>query len=394
MARAVQPLSNTKINSAKPKEKSYKLSDGYGLYLEVMPNGSKLWRLKYKFEGKEKRISLGAYPDVTLKQSRSLREKYRQLIAEGIDPSDSKKQSKKKKITVDEIVDELFEQIAPGVTQRYLKKLRGYYENHAKPYIGKLSAEKVTSRHIIEIMNSIAQKDLYETAKKTFQLLERIFRYAVTKQYIINNVVTALDKDMLLKKKQVRHHPAIINDKELKILIEAIAQYQGEFTTRIALKLSLYLALRPKELRCLEWSWIDWNANIIRIPKEKMKMREEHLIPISNQVIQLLKELEEITGKDRFLFPNTVYKGRCMSENTVNVALRRMGFDREEMTAHGFRTTFSTIAHEKSNFSHESIEKQLAHTVGSTVSQAYNRSNLLDERRQLMQWWADYLKNL
>jgi len=237
-------------------------------------------------------------------------------------------------------------------------------------------------------------KGIYESAKKTLNLLERIYKYAIAREYTEHNIIADFDKKIVLKKKAVRHHPTITDDKTIKLLFEAINSYQGEIVTKYALKIIPYLALRPIELRSLQWEYINFKDNLIVIPADKMKMRTEHIIPITSTVMQLIRELQEYTGSKVYLFPNAIYRDRYLSENTINTALRRMGFTRDEIVSHGFRSMFSTIVHEKSHFKYDVIETQLAHSVGNSVSQAYNRAKYLDERVELMQWWSDYLDKL
>jgi integrase len=235
------------------------------------------------------------------------------------------------------------------------------------------------------------KKGIYESTKKTLNLLERIYKYAIAREYAEHNIIADFDKKIVLKKKTVRHHPTITDDKTIKLLLNAINNYQGEIVTKYALKIIPYLALRPIELRSMKWEYINFKDNIIVIPADKMKMRGDHIVPITSTVMQFLKELQEHTGDKAYLFPNVIYKDRYMSENTINTALRRMGFTKDEIVSHGFRSMFSTIAHEKSDFKHEVIETQLAHSIGNSVSQAYNRAKYLDERVELMQWWSNYL---
>lgn len=402
MARIATALTASKIKSLKAKEKDYKLFDGRGLFLLVTKSGGKLWRLKYTFEGKEKLLSLGKYPDITLVQARGLREKHSNDIANGINPSAVKQEKKKRKEqeelkqenTLNKISDEFFIQIEESVTAKYLTKLKSYYTNHVKAYLGTKPIKEIQRVDILKIIDTMQDRGILESTKKTLNLLERIYKFAVSREYTEHNIIADFDKKIVLKKSVVRHHPTITDDKTIKILLEAINNYSGETVTRYALKIIPYLALRPIELRSLEWSYINFKDNIIVIPAHKMKMRLEHIIPMTSTVMKMIKELQEHTADKKYLFANAVYKDRYMSENTINVALRRMGFSKDEIVSHGFRSMFSTIAHEKSNFKPYVIETQLAHSVGNSVSQAYNRAKYLYERVELMQWWSDYLDEL
>ncbi len=399
MARTITPLTATQIKQSKPKSKDYKLSDGGGLYLLITKAGGKHWKLKYKLDSKESKISLGAYPDITLSKARELRENNRQLIANGIDPNELKKEKKaelkeraeEELNTFNNITDEFFIQIKESATLKYLKKLRSYYDNHVKKGIGLKPIKEIHREDILSIVDSMQDKGIYESTKKTLNLLERIYKYAIARGYTEHNITADFDKKAILKKRTVRHHATFTDDTSIKLLLESVEKYQGEIVTKYALKIIPYLALRPIELRSLRWEYINFKDKLIVIPADKMKMRREHLVPITSTVIDMIKELHEHTGDKPFLFANAVYKNRYMSENTINVALRRMGFSKDEIVSHGFRSMFATIANEKSPFNRDVIDTQLAHSVGNSVSQAYNRAKYLDERVKLMQWWSDYL---
>jgi len=399
MARTTTALTATQIKQAKPKDKDYKLSDGGGLYLLITKRETKLWRLKYKFENKEKLLALGSYPSITLVKARELREHNKELIANGIDPNELKKEEKKKQQqeetkqenTLDKISDEFFTQIENSATDKYLKKLRSYYTNHVKPSLGTKPIQEIQRADILKVVDTMQDKGIIESTKKTLNLLERIYKFAIAREYTEHNIIANFDKSIILKKSIVKHHATITDDKTIKILLDAIENYSGEIVTKYALKIIPYLALRPIELRSLEWTYINFKENLITIPAHKMKMRQDHIIPITSTVKQMIEELREHPGDKKYLFANAVYKDRYMSENTINVALRRMGFSKDEIVSHGFRAMFSTIAHEKSPFKYDVIETQLAHCVGNSVSQAYNRAKYLDERVELMQWWSNYL---
>ncbi|WP_434657347.1 tyrosine-type recombinase/integrase [Sulfurimonas sp. NW9] len=402
MARTTTTLTATQIKQAKPEAKDYKLSDGGGLYLLVTKAGGKHWKLKYRFEGKESKISLGAYPEITLSKARELRERYKADIANGINPNEVKKEKKaklkedksKKQNTLNKVVDDFFIQIVESVTPKYHKKLKSYYDNHVKDHLGTKPIKEIQRADILSIVDTMQDKGIFESTKKTINLLERIYKYAVSREYVEHNIIADFDKKVVIKKRAVKHHATLTDDKSIKILLQSINNYQGEVVTKYALKIIPYLALRPIELRSLRWEYINFKDNLIVIPADKMKMRREHLVPMTSTVKKMIQELKKYTGDKPYLFANTVYKDRYMSENTINVALRRMGFGKDEIVSHGFRAMFSTIANEKSHFSRDVIDTQLAHSVGNSVSQAYNRAKYLDERVKLMQWWSDYLEEL
>ncbi len=399
MARTTIALTATQIKQAKPKDKDYKLSDGGGLFLLVTKRDSKLWRLKYKFDGKEQLLSLGAYPFISLSKARELREQYKTDIATGTNPNKAKREKKakqkeertKEQNTLSNVVDEFFIQIVDGVTPKYHKKLKSYYDNHVRETLGAKPIKEILRTDILSIVDSMQDKGIFESTKKTINLLERVYKYAVAREYVKHNIIADFDKKIVLKKRAVKHHATFTDDKSIKILLEAINNYSGEIVTRYALKIIPYLALRPIELRSLKWEYINFKDNLIIIPADKMKMRREHLIPLTPTVKQMIQELHKFTSAKPYLFANAVYKDRYMSENTINVALRRMGFSKDEIVSHGFRSMFSTIANEKSPFNRDVIDFQLAHLVGGKVSQTYNRAKYLDKRVKLMQWWSDYL---
>ncbi len=402
MARKTTPLTDTEISKAKPRAKEYKLFDGGGLYLSISPKGGKWWRLKYLLENKEHRISLGTYPTTPLKEARKQRDILKEKIALGINPSIERKEKKLSlKVKHDEaqntlscVADEFFTQIVESVTPKYHKKLKSYYQNHVKATLGTKPIKEILRTDILSIVDSMQDKGIFESTKKTINLLERVYKYAVAREYVKHNIIADFDKKIVLKKRAVKHHATFTDDKSIKILLEAINNYSGEIVTRYALKIIPYLALRPIELRSLRWEYINFKDNLIVIPADKMKMRKEHLIPLTSTVKKMIEELQEFTSDKPYLFANAVYKDRYMSENTINVALRRMGFSKDEIVSHGFRSMFSTIANEKSSFSRDVIDAQLAHSIGNSVSQAYNRAKYLDERVQLMQWWSDYLNEV
>jgi len=301
------------------------------------------------------------------------------------------KEELKQRNTLTNITDEFFIQIEDNATQKYLKKLRSYYDNHVNSILGNKPIQEIQRTDIFLVVDTMQDKGIYESTKKTLNLLERLYKYAIAREYAEHNIIADFDKKLVLKKRAVRHHPTITDDKTIKILLNAINNYQGETVTRYALKIIPYLALRPIDLRSMKWEYINFEDNIIVIPADKMRMRLEHIIPITSTVKGYIQGLQEHTGFKMYLFSNAIYKDRYMSENTINTALRRMGFTKDEIVSHGFRSMFSTIAHEKSPYKHEVIETQLAHSVGNSVSQAYNRAKYLDERVKLMQWWSDYL---
>jgi len=405
MARQTAALTVKGIEAAKPKIKEYRLFDGGGLYLAIMPSGGKLWRLKYRFDDKEKLIALGAYPSISLADARGLREENKKKIAIGIDPAEERKAEKTRKRakeletknTVNAVAEEYLLKIRGDLTEGYYRKLTSYYDNNVKHVLGEMPINTVTRADIRIVIDKIEERGAVEVAKKTLNLLERIFKYAVTTEKAEHNIIADIDKKYAVKRRKVRHHPTITDPKGISGLLAAINSYQGDYVTKCALQIAPYVALRPGELRSAEWLEIDLEKALWKIPAEKMKMNKPHIVPLVPYVVGVLEELYKFTGHSKYVFSNAVYKDRFMSENTMNYALRRMGFTKEEIVSHGFRSMFSTLAHEHmSEHGHSSdvIERQLAHTERSSVKAAYNHAEYLQSRKELMQWWGDYLDGL
>ncbi|WP_373033561.1 tyrosine-type recombinase/integrase [Sulfurovum sp.] len=405
MARAATPLTDKEIKATRAQAKEYKLFDGGGLYLSVMPTGGKLWRLKYTYEGKEKRIALGAYPSVSLAAARKMREDNKTKIALGIDPAAERnaakatRQAKESEAenTLNAVAEEYLNNIKGDLTEKYYTKLHSYFDNNVKKEIGMKPINSVTRADIKTVIEKIEERGAVEVAKKTVNLLERIFKYAVSTDKAQHNIIADIEKRYAIKRRSVRHHPTITDRAGIKSLLAAIDGYQGDYVTKCALQIAPYVALRPGELRAAEWSEIDFENALWKIPAEKMKMRKPHIVPLVPYVIEVLKELQQYTGHNKYVFTNAVYKDRFMSENTLNYALRRMSFTKDEIVSHGFRGMFSTIAHEKMGehgHSSDVIERQLAHTERSSVKAAYNHAEHLEARKELMKWWGGYLDGI
>lgn len=405
MARTVVPLTAQQVKHAKPENKDYKLFDGGGLFVLVKNTGGKLWRLKYRIDGKEKLLALGSYPEISLLKARELRDTYKSEIAQGMDPAKERKEQKlaKQKVqleaenTLNAVASEYLFKIAGDLSKGYHAKLTGYFDNNVKHVIGEMPINTVTRADILTVIEKIEERDAIEVAKKTINLLERIFKYAVTIGKTEHNIIADIDKKYAIKRRKVRHHPTITDRKGIRGLLAAIDNYQGDFTTKCALQIAPYVALRPGELRSAEWSEIDFENALWKIPASKMKMDKPHIVPLVPYVMSVLKELKKYTGGSKYVFANAVYKDRFMSENTMNTALRRMGFSKDEIVSHGFRGMFSTIAHEhmgEHGHSSDVIERQLAHMENSSVKAAYNHAEHLQARKELMQWWSEYLGSL
>lgn len=396
------PLTDTAIRNAKPgitpagKEtaKPYKLGDTGGLYLEVAPSGGKWWRLKYRFDGKEKRLSLGVYPDVGLKDARQRRDDARKLLADGVDPGENRKAAKAAKA---ERASNSFEVVA---REWYAKNSSNWAENHGKrilqrlerdifPWIGGRPIADITAPELLAVLRRIEARGAVETAHRAHQNCGQVFRYAIATGRAERDPSPDL-KGALPPVKQT-HLAAITDPKAIGALLRAMDDYQGQFVTKCALRLAPLVFVRPGELRRAEWAEFDLDKAEWNIPAERMKMREPHLVPLSSQAVAILRELHALTGEGRYVFPGARTNGRPMSDNAILAALRRMGFAKDEMSGHGFRAMARTILDEVLQVRPDYIEHQLAHAVRDPNGRAYNRTAHLAERRKMMQLWADYL---
>jgi len=399
MARKITPLTATQIKQAKPKDKDYKLSDGGGLYLLVTKRNTKLWRLKYKFDDKEKLLALGAYPDITLLRARELREDNKQLIANGINPNELKKEKReiqkteaiKNLNTFKNIALERLEKIRDDISEPHYKRSYNSLKNDVYPYIGDKNIDEVEASDIIYILQKMMERDVRTSAKQVYHAINKTFKYAVSNSKAKRNPANDIDVTEIIGKSKDKHYPTITDDKDIKNLLISIKEYQGETSTKYALLMLAYTFVRPSNIRLALWEEIDLNAKQWVIPAKKMKTRDEFIVPLSDTLIELLQEVQKYSSESPYLFPSTKSKTTPLSDGALLGAIRRMGYTKEEFTPHGFRAMFSTIAHEKSPFKYDVIETQLAHSVGNAVSQAYNRAKYLDERMELMQWWSDYL---
>lgn len=405
MARQVKPLTDNEIRSAKPKDKAYRLFDGGGLYLEVSPKGQKWWRLKYLLSKKEKRISLGVYPEVTLKEARLKREQLKEQIANGIDPLTERKIEKQLKRLEESQVECTFEfltneymrhkaSLEDAPNEKTLQKTLNRIKKHCYPTLKTVNGEDITEDDVLQIIWRLKEEGYHEIARRVLQLMKSILRHGVKRRYISRNVAVDLQPKEEIGKVTQRNYPIITDPKQLKELLIATSNYTGDFSTAQALKIMPYIAFRPANIRFLEWSEIDLSTKTITIPASKMKMKREYTSPISKQVEEILLSTKKFSGGGKYVFPSPVHHDRPLSDNTLNVGLRRLGYTREHVVSHSFRGIFSTIAHSQmGEHGHSSlaIEKQLSHEDQNTIRGTYNQSDMLDDRVKLMQWWADYL---
>ncbi|RYE02125.1 MAG: DUF4102 domain-containing protein [Sphingobacteriales bacterium] len=395
---------NTRPN-AKPSDKPQKLFDGGGLYLLVQPTGGRLWRLKYRFGGKEKLVSLGTYPDTSLKEARERRDKARQELAQGIDPSSKRKAEKSSKA---ELAANSFEAVArewhltihtAKVSEGHAARTLVRLEQDVFPWIGPDPIATVRAPKLLETLRRIEARGAIETAHRALQACGQVFRYAVATGRAERN--PAADIQGALQPVIVKHMPAITDPKRVGELLRSIHGYEGLPVTRAALQLAPLVFVRPGELRKAEWSEFDLDEALWRIPSDRMKrtkaqkaMGPPHLVPLPRQAVEILRDLHPLTGHGQYVFPSLRTGERPMSDNAVLSALRRMGYPKEEMTGHGFRAMARTMLAERLNIDEAIIEAQLAHSVKDSLGRAYNRTEFVEQRRNMLQTWADHLDTL
>jgi integrase len=390
-------LTDTQVRQAKPREREYKLADYASLYLLIRPNGSKLWRLDYRFGGKQKTLALDAYPIVTLAEARERRDAARKLLANGIDPGVQRKLEKIAAAaggnTFREVAEELLaKQAREGRAAMTTKKNRWLLEPAFKTF-GDRPVGEITAPELLHALRKFQRRERYESARRMRTVAGMVFRYAIATGRATRDI--SLDLRGALITPNVQHRPAITEPKKVGALLRAIDGYAGQPTTRMALQLSVLLFVRPGETRRARWREFDLGAAVWNIPAETMKMDRPHRVPLARQSVGIIRQLEKITGEGEFLFPAITSVRRPMSENTLNAALRRLGYSKEEVTAHGFRTTASTLLNEMGRWSPDAIERQLAHQEEDDVRRAYKHpAEFWAERVEMMQAWADYLDQL
>jgi integrase len=390
-------LTHLKIAAAKPSARPYNLSDSQGLHLCVKPNGSKLWRMSYRYCGRQKTLHFGAWPDVGISDARQGRDEARKQLAAGLDPAVTKRVAAlARKVAADNTFKTIAEEWVAknereGRAPITLDKIR-WLLGMAYPLIGSLPITDITPQEALAVLRAVEASGRYESARRMRSVLSRIFRYAIATARADRDVAADLRGALITPK--VTHLAAITTPKEAGALIRAIDGYTGHAITAIALKLSPHLFVRPGELRKAEWTEIDARAAIWSLSAEKMKMRRPHRVSLSRQVLGMLQQLHDLTGHGQYLFPSFRSPRQCMSENTINAALRRLGYSQHEMTAHGFRAMAATLLNEMGIWNPDAIEKQLAHLDTCMVRRAYTRGEYWDERVRMMQHWSDYLDEL
>lgn len=390
-------LTDTAIRTAKPKDKPYRLSDAGGLYMEVSPAGGKLWRLKYRFDGKEKRLAMGAYPDTSLKDARDKRDVARKLLANGVDPSEQKKAAKAAGMenatnSFEVIAREWFAKQSKTWAESHSTKIMIRLEKDIFPWLGSRPIADISAPDFLSCLRRVESRGAVESSHRILQNCGQIMRYAIATGRATQNPVDALKG--ALTPVQATHRASITEPKAVGELLRAIDGYQGATITKCALRLAPLTFVRPGELRNAEWAEIDLSNAEWNIPKERMKTREAHIVPLSTQALEILSELEALTGRGRYVFPGARTPKRPMSNNAILAALRRMGYAKDEMSGHGFRAMARTILDEVLHIRPDYIEHQLAHAVRDPNGRAYNRTSHLAERKVMMQQWADYLDAL
>ncbi len=387
-------LTDATIRNAKPGEKPRKLTDGDGLYILLTPAGSRLWRYDYRFDGKRKTLSLGAYPGVTLREAREKRDDTRKMLRDGIDPSQSKQAQKASASGADSfesLAREWFFKFSPTWTPSHGARILRRLERDIFPWMGKRPIAEVKAPELLSVLRRIEERGAVETAHRASQNCGQVFRYAVATGRAERDPTGDL-KGAIPPTKQT-HHASITDPREIGALLRAIDAYEGGLIVRCALRLAPLVFVRPGELRKAEWVEIIWDKAEWVIPAARMKMREKHVVPLSRQALEILKELQPLTGEGKYLFPSPRTSDRPMSDNAILSALRRMGYTGDQMTGHGFRSMASTLLNEQ-GWHRDAIERQLAHAERDSIRAAYNYAQHMPERRRMMQAWADYLGEL
>ncbi len=389
------PLKDVSVRNAKAGPRPRKLSDGGGLHVLIQPTGSKLWRLAYRFAGKQKTLALGAYPTVSLEEARRHRDEAKKLLARSIDPSVQRNADRHagKDGTFRTVAAEVIAKLErEGRAQATLSKTR-WLLDFAFPAFGDRPVAEITARELLALLRQIEGRGLYETARRLRSTCGMVFRYAIATGRAERD--PSLDLRGALTTPQVSHRATIVDPIAIGALLRAIVGFDGQPTTQAALRIAPYVFVRPGELRQAEWAEFDLAGAVWSIPAKKMKMRRPHRVPLARQSLAILRELKEITGGGRWLFPSVRTSARPISENTLNAALRRLGYGTEEMCVHGFRGMASTRLNEMGRWNADAIERQLAHQEANAVRRAYtHHAEFWSERLLIMQAWADYLDGL
>jgi integrase len=405
MPKRVVPLTDVQVKNAKPRDKDYKLADGYGLVLLVKKTGGKLWHFNYTFDGKQLLLSLGTYPEISLAEARQRREDARKLLAHGISPGDARKAEKQSQTqqveTFEAIAWEWYNRQLPVWAATHAATVISRLKRDVFPHVGARAIAELKATDMLHVFRKIEAREKIETAHRVKSICGQVFRYAVATGRADRDCTA--DLRGTLTPVIPKHHAALTDPKDVAPFLRAIDDYNGSFTVKCAMHLSALVFLRPGELRLAEWTEFDLDAGEWNVPIERMKLKkrlkesrkgEKHLVPLARQAVEILKTLQPITGGGKYLFPSMTTNLKPLSDNTINQAIRRMGYDKNEMTAHGFRAMARTILEEVLHVKPEIIEHQLAHVVRDSLGRAYNRTTHLAARKEMMRTWADYLDGL
>lgn len=393
-------LTDVAIRNAKPRAKPYKMGDAFGLFVLIQPSGGKLWRFKYRFDGREKKLAIGTYPVIGLAEARRRRDQARELLAAGKDPS---RERLREKLRTQIQAGNTFAAIAEEYCEK--RKRDGqkawaastaarseYLVSLLKVPLGRMPITDIEPADVLAAVRKIERKGQLESARRTLQLAGAVFRYAVATARLSSDPTR--DLRGALTAPTVTHYGAIIDPVRVGELMRAIDGYEGQPITKLAMQLAPHVFVRPGELRHAEWSEIDLEAALWTIPAGKTKMRKDHLVPLSRQSIAILEDLRTLTGPEGYVFPSIRSRKRPMSDNTINAGLRRLGYSTDEMTAHGFRAMASTLLNESGKWHPDAIERALAHGDSDRVRAAYHRGAHWKERMAMAQWWSDHLDQL
>jgi integrase len=390
-------LTATQVKNARPQDKLYTITDGAGLSLEVTPQGSKRWRFRYRLNGKAMKKSLGLYPDVSLAKAREKRDNARISLADGIDPFEVVHEAVHPATiekTFKEWSEYYMEKVSQDVSELHLARSLKGWKKDVYPEIGDMSINAIKPVDIIRILSNMTDRGVKESAKKTFSSISRVYDVAIANfpNEVESNPCKSVSLKDVVGTSRTNNYPIITDDKELGTLLNLIDSYTGHISTKLALKLIAHTFVRPFNIRHAQWDEVNLKSKQWVIPAEKMKTKKELIVPLSMQSIEIIKEAKLYSGNSKLLFPSPRGNNTPLSDAAMVNALRRVGYTKDEIVAHSFRGIFSTIAHEHGYYSHDVIETQLAHTVGSKVSQAYNRAIHLKERTEMMEWYSRHLE--
>lgn len=404
MAKIVKPLTDTEIKKAKEKDKEYKLSDGQGLYLVVKTNGSKFFRFDFSYAGKRKSMSFGVYPKISLKEAREQREKVKEQLSHNINPIESKSSNYENISTFKYISEKWLKLMTTEWKPVTFELNENRLKIHVYPSIGNKNISSIEISDILKIIQKLQEKEYFEIAERILNVIERIYKYAVTYGYTKHNIIADVDKKTVFAKKIVTHRATLTKENDIKELLKDIKSYgelyRADISTIYALNIAPYLALRPYNIRFLEWDEVNFEKEYLDIPKEKMKTNKDFVLPLSKQALEILKTIKPYSfDRSKYVFPSPTSNLKPFSDATLNHALMKLGY-KDKITSHGFRAMFSTTAHEKikeHGFHSDIIESCLAHAETNKIKAAYNRESKMkyyDEKKELMQWYADWLDKL